>query len=180
MWSRLVRWLPALAWMGVIFLLSSQSGLAVSEDASVDRPIRTVAHLVTFGLLAGLVLLALVWPARPTLPRAALALLLTVLYAVSDEVHQALVPDRAGRAQDVVIDAIGAIFGLLVAWVLLDRRGRPRAVEPAGAPVSVDRLEDGSGSLHAEGQDPQAGRSGGVDVDDATSVEDEIAGHRRG
>ena len=50
--NRLLRWLPALAWMVVIFLLSSRSGLHVSEDAAVDRPIRILAHLATFAFLA--------------------------------------------------------------------------------------------------------------------------------
>jgi VanZ family protein len=115
----LVRWLPALAWMAVIFLLSSQSGLRVSDDASIDRPVRTAAHMATFALLGGLILLALVGRGRPTLPRVLLALGLTVLYAVSDELHQSYVPDRTGRAEDVVIDALGALLGVsATAWLL--------------------------------------------------------------
>lgn len=120
----LVRWLPALAWMAVIFLLSSQSGLRVSEDASIDRPIRTVAHMATFALLAGLILLALVGLRRPTLRTTLLAVSLTVLYAASDELHQSFVPDRTGRAEDVVIDAVGALLGVTATVWLLGRRAR--------------------------------------------------------
>lgn len=120
----LVRWLPALAWMAVIFLLSSQSGLRVSEDASIDRPIRTVAHMATFALLAGLILLALVGLGRPTLRTTLLAVSLTVLYAASDELHQSFVPDRTGRAEDVVIDAVGALLGVTATVWLLGRRAR--------------------------------------------------------
>ncbi len=39
------RWLPAVAWMALIFALSAQSGLRVSDDASVDGPIRHVVHI---------------------------------------------------------------------------------------------------------------------------------------
>ncbi|HKZ91981.1 MAG TPA: VanZ family protein [Candidatus Limnocylindrales bacterium] len=131
----IVRWLPALAWMGVIFLLSSQSGLRVSEDAAVDKPIRLVAHMASYALLAGLLFYALCGAGRPTArgagrptargvgrptARAAtLALVLATLYAVSDELHQAMVPDRTGRPEDVVIDVVGATIGLVIAAFIL-------------------------------------------------------------
>jgi VanZ family protein len=123
----LARWLPALAWMAVIFLLSSQSGLRVTEDAAVDRPIRTAAHLASYALLAGLVLYALGGLGRPSLRNVVLAMAVTAIYAVSDELHQALVPDRTGRAADVLVDVIGASAGLLVAAVVLASRDRLRA-----------------------------------------------------
>jgi VanZ family protein len=37
-----------------------------------------------------------------------------VLYAVSDEVHQALVPGRMGSPLDVAIDAAGVVLGVLL------------------------------------------------------------------
>jgi VanZ family protein len=40
---------------------------------------------------------------------------LAVLYAVSDEVHQTFVAGRHGSPRDVLIDAVGAALGLLVA-----------------------------------------------------------------
>jgi hypothetical protein len=39
-----------------------------------------------------------------------------LLYAVSDEVHQYFVDDRAGRAVDVLIDSAGSMIG--VGWVI--------------------------------------------------------------
>ena len=123
----IVRWLPALAWMGVIFLLSSQSGLRVSEDAAMDKPIRLAAHMASYALLAGLLLYALCGAGRPTArgvgrptARAAtLALVLATLYAVSDELHQAMVPDRTGRPEDIVVDVVGATIGLAIAAFIL-------------------------------------------------------------
>jgi VanZ family protein len=110
--------------MAVIFLLSSQSGLRVSDDASIDRPIRTVAHMATFALLGGLILLAFVGRGRATPRTIVLAVGLTVLYAASDELHQSFVPDRTGRVEDVVIDAVGALLGVATTTWLLGRRAR--------------------------------------------------------
>jgi VanZ family protein len=127
----LLRWLPALAWMALIFVLSSQSGLAVSDDVAVERPLRGVAHLVSFGILAGLLLVAISGIRRPGLAAVMLAFAGTALYAVSDEWHQSMVPTRSARVEDLAIDVIGALIGLAIAWLLLGwlsrRRGRPEA-----------------------------------------------------
>jgi VanZ family protein len=139
------RWLAVVAWMAVIFALSSVSGLRVSQDAEVDRPIRTLAHVAAFGLLGGLVLYALCANARPTIARAILAMAITTLYAVSDELHQSLVPDRSGRAQDVVIDALGALAGLTVAWLVLRRgAGPPKPASPGSGPSGEGATDPGA------------------------------------
>jgi VanZ family protein len=117
--NRLLRWLPALAWMVVIFLLSSRSGLHVSEDAAVDRPIRILAHLATFAFLAALILHAIGGRRAPTARTAGAAVLLTLLYAMSDELHQAFVPGRTGRLQDIGTDLVGAVIGVAIAAMVL-------------------------------------------------------------
>jgi len=49
-----------------------------------------------------------------------------VLYALTDEWHQSFVPDRTGRLDDVVTDAVGALIGLAVAWATLTWSARRR------------------------------------------------------
>ena len=122
----ILLWLPALLWMAVIFVLSSQSGLRVSDDTAVDRPLRTIAHLGSYALLAGLLLFALDRGGRPTLKGVAVAFTVALLYGVSDEFHQSLVPDRTGRADDVLVDALGAVMGVTVAALILVSRSRLR------------------------------------------------------
>ena len=127
------RWLPALAWMALIFLLSSQSGLRVSEDAGprthphrgAPRDVRAARGLLVFAICGR----------RAPSGRAVVgAVGLTLLYAVSDELHQSLVPGRNGRLDDVVIDLAGAVVGAALAAVVLATLGR------AG---SADELERG-------------------------------------
>lgn len=97
------RYAPALALMGVIFLLSSQSSLP-RVDNDLGLLLRKGAHMVEFGLLWALWLWALPGPRS----RAALgALTITMAYAVSDEVHQSFVVGRQPSAVDVAIDAAG-------------------------------------------------------------------------
>ena len=115
------RYAPALALMGLIFLVSGQSSLPQVES-DLDVVLRKVAHMVEFGLLWWLWVRAL----RPAsdLRRAMLgALAITLAYAVSDELHQHFVAGRHASALDVAIDAAG--IGVAVAlW--LPRASRAR------------------------------------------------------
>lgn len=46
-----------------------------------------------------------------------LSLLVTFLYACSDEFHQLFIPGRSGQLKDVLIDTIGGLFMLLVIYL---------------------------------------------------------------
>jgi VanZ family protein len=54
--------------------------------------------------------------------RAWLALLITILYAFSDEYHQTFVPGRHGQLQDVAIDMTGALLAMSLAHSSWGRR----------------------------------------------------------
>lgn len=130
-----VYWLPAIAVMAGIFFLSAQSGLRVSEDVNVERPLRVSGHFIAYATLAGLLLLGLARGRQPRWWQAALAWGLAVAYGASDELHQSFVPDRMGRLNDLTVDAIGAAVGVAIAWIafgLLARRHRGTgALDPA-------------------------------------------------
>jgi VanZ family protein len=117
---RLDLWLPPLALMAVIFILSAQpsldSGLGV-----VDLVGRKLVHFGVYALLC-----FLWWRAFVTVTdsrRAALAAFLVAsAYAVSDEIHQSFVEGRHGAALDWAIDTAGA------AMVAIRVRSSRRAV----------------------------------------------------
>lgn len=117
------RWGPVIAWMALIFVLSAQPGLRVSDDPSVDSPIRHVAHVLAFGVLALLLLRGLSWGApRPwTWRYVVAAVALTTLYGVTDEVHQTYVPLRMGHLIDVGWDLLGAATAIAVLWLAARR-----------------------------------------------------------
>ena len=108
------RWLPVLVWAAVIFALSSVPGLGTGLG-TWDLLLRKLAHLVEFAILGALLARAVpeLW-----------ALLGGIAYAALDELHQHLVAGRTGALQDVAIDAVGVLVGILV-WRRLARR-RPR------------------------------------------------------
>jgi VanZ family protein len=107
--SHLARWLAVAGWMALIFFLSSQSRLPSPEDPLVDLLFKKTAHFTAYAILA-----LLMWRALPSGRWVwALAWLVAVLYAGSDEWHQSFVPGRHPSPWDVVIDASGALAGLL-------------------------------------------------------------------
>ena len=125
-------WLPALVVMAVIFVLSHQSGLRVSEDVNVERPIRVTGHLLAYATLGALLLLALARLDRPRPAQALLAWILAVAFGLTDEFHQSFVPERMGRLNDVVTDAIGAAVGVAIAWLVLSALARARGASSRG------------------------------------------------
>ena len=92
--------------MAVIFVLSAQASLD-SGLGLLDTIGRKLAHFAEYGLLV-----VLWWRAlrtRMSGERAVVgALLIAVIYAATDEYHQAFVEGRSGRPLDWAIDSAGA------------------------------------------------------------------------
>jgi VanZ family protein len=122
--------------MALIFALSAtpdlNSGLGVW-----DTVLRKLAHVTIFAALELTLIRATQWR------RPALASVIAIAYAMSDEVHQHFVAGRHGTPVDVAIDAIG--IGLVVlAWVLAARArggrpGPPWPVRAATEPATASR-----------------------------------------
>ena len=105
----LSTWLPPLAWMLLIFVLSSQHGgghLPAEEVA-----LRKLAHVAEYLVLTLLLVRAL---RRSGLAAAVpVACLAALVYAASDEWHQSFVPGRTATPRDVAIDGIGIALAAL-------------------------------------------------------------------
>jgi len=54
-----------------------------------------------------------------------LAMLIAVLYASSDEIHQIFVPSRGASFFDALLDSGGAILAQLAAWIVNRRERQP-------------------------------------------------------
>ena len=108
---RILTWIPALAWMMVIFAFSQQPALKASTIDWQDFIIRKIAHVTEYFILT----LFYLWPLRKiqgfSRNRALItAGVLAFLYAVTDEYHQTFITGREGRARDVGIDSLGILL----------------------------------------------------------------------
>lgn len=116
--SELPRWLrdiaPLILVMVLIFFLSSRSRLIDIESQTQERLFYKTAHMLAYAVLMWLWWRALAPERQITWPLLAAAFVLTVLYAISDEIHQRYVPGRHGQVADVLFDSGGALAMLLL------------------------------------------------------------------
>ena len=111
------RIIPMLLCMGMIFCLSHQphESLAVSLFPGDDK----LAHMVAYAMLGGTVIYA--FPPRRRSGRRVLvftaAIVIPVLYGISDEYHQRFVAGRNAEFPDVAADAAGAL-AVSVVWLV--------------------------------------------------------------
>jgi hypothetical protein len=119
-WSRwLVDFVPLIFWLALIFAVSARSTLVVIEHEAAEKLFYKGAHMLVYAVLAWLWWRAISPERRIAWSVLLLAWLFTVLYAISDEIHQRFVPGRHGQLADVLFDAAGAL-----AMILLIRRLR--------------------------------------------------------
>lgn len=131
------NWIPFLIWASLIFAFSTDAfssdntagilepvlrnmfpQLAAGDIGRIHSLIRKFGHFSEYFLFARLLMRALrneigaprIWRQH------ALSILITILYAMSDELHQAFVPSRTASALDVLIDSIGGICGILSSY----------------------------------------------------------------
>jgi VanZ family protein len=142
------NWGPVGAWMVVIFLFSTDlcSGAhtssllgpllsslfpAITADQidALHLALRKLGHWSEYFILASLLMRALgkEFPRQTRIARWVWCVLLTTLYAASDEWHQSFVPSRTASLADVTIDSLGAICGTL--WFNGRRRTLPAIQE---------------------------------------------------
>lgn len=126
-WRRVVlAWLPVVAWAFVIMLLSAQPSMRFLPDDGEDFIVRKIGHAGVFGILSLLVWRGLAATTQMRWPWLA-AVVITAVYAVSDEIHQGFVVGRYATVTDVLIDTTGAVVAVLVVGFLVRRVRRARS-----------------------------------------------------
>lgn len=120
LWQRLydhaVRWrlLYAVAGSLAVFTVSSLPVRLPSPVSAQDKVLHALAYFVI-----GITYVNACAPGwrHITTTRALVALAALALFAVSDEVHQAFVPQRVSDPADVLADVIGGAAAVLLGWL---------------------------------------------------------------
>ncbi|MGD6776404.1 VanZ family protein [Sutcliffiella horikoshii] len=144
-----LSWGLVVTWMALIFFLSAQHGeqsaglsggitewvnevveqVVPAAEFQIDEIsffVRKNAHFFAYLLLAILTLNAVRRSGGRDWISMGVAFIVSVLYAISDEVHQLFVPGRSGQVSDVLLDSMGALAGIALYAIISRWLGRKR------------------------------------------------------
>lgn len=104
--KKIIRFLPAIIWMGVIFYFSSRQTTGIGGDSYWIRFIILKSfHLIEYAILT--ILLFIAFSKYKT------TILTSYIYAISDEFHQYFIIGRTAKFQDTLFDLCGILIGIL-------------------------------------------------------------------
>jgi VanZ family protein len=115
-----IRWGPALLVMVIIFAASATPGSDLPQFGVLDFSFKKGGHALGYALLALGYLRGLSYRRTPSRTHLALAVTFSFLYAMTDEYHQSFTPGRNSSPIDVMLDTVGAAFGVVI-WNYLLR-----------------------------------------------------------
>lgn len=145
-----ISWIPAVIIMVFIFMFSSQEA-SVSDETSqsfasrmydfyegvsnhaptehekeeillkINFIVRKVAHGIEYGILCFFIAFHFFALRFHKYKILLYSVVVSMLYAMTDEFHQLFVPGRSGQIGDVVIDTIGAILGSIIFLLVLPK-----------------------------------------------------------
>lgn len=99
-------WLPTILWATLIFYLSSIPNLQVTEDSLLQNLINISAHFLEY-LVLTLLILSSQSKDKFKVKTTHSAVILALIFSVSDEFHQSFVPGRTADLWDVIVDVLG-------------------------------------------------------------------------
>ncbi len=107
----ILRWLPAILMMGIIFSASATPSTHLPSFGMLDVIVKKAGHMLGYGLLG----FSFWYAMRFKKGQLWLAWSLAILYAISDEFHQSFVFGRHPSWVDVLLfDGGGALLFLVV------------------------------------------------------------------
>ena len=85
----------------------------------IESVVRKIAHFSIYTVV-GVLLMALFSTYKlKEINRISFSLILGIIYATSDEIHQAFTPGRGPLVTDVIIDSMGVLLGILLVMLVV-------------------------------------------------------------
>ena len=100
----------------VVEIIPSIKNMPEKENVvdRIESVVRKIAHYSIYTLV-GILLMSLMSTYKlKELDRIAVSLIIGVIYASTDEIHQAFVPGRGPLVTDVILDSMGVLTGICI------------------------------------------------------------------
>ena len=86
----------------------------------IESVIRKIAHFTIY-TLAGFLLMSLMCTYKlKQLDQVSISLIIGVIYASTDEIHQAFIPGRGPQITDVMLDSLGVLTGIFISLLVVE------------------------------------------------------------
>ena len=131
MLKRIINLLLVIIWMALIFMMSSfNSNESSNQSNFIVDILSNIFNINNIGLLSFivrklahfteyLILGIFVYNAVNSYNKKVyIAIIICIIYAISDEVHQLFVPGRSCQILDITIDSIGSIIGIFMLFYI--------------------------------------------------------------
>ncbi len=133
--KRIISLVLLIIWMIVIFIMSSFPGSESSDQSNfivdiiinifkienislISLIVRKLAHITEFLILSILFCNVM----KEFNKNIYLGVLFSFLYAITDEIHQYFVPERACQMTDMLIDLFGILLGLIIYKLFIQKK----------------------------------------------------------
>lgn len=127
--KRYIRLVLILAWMGILFYFSHQDivrskglsffisdkilrvfSLDMDNLPRLDHYVRKSGHFIAYMFLSILIIRFFISRGYGLGKSISLSILLSLIFAATDEFHQLFVDGRRGSVKDIIIDTAGAVY----------------------------------------------------------------------
>ena len=105
------------------FIPSIQQTEENQKEEIIDRiesVIRKIAHFSIYTLVGFLLMSLMGTYKMKEIDQIGTSLIIGVIYASTDEIHQAFIPGRGPQITDVMLDSLGVLTGIFIAILLLE------------------------------------------------------------
>ena len=76
--------------------------------------IRKIAHISEYFILSLLIYLSLIYSDITNKKAIIYSIIISILYSITDEIHQLFIPGRGGQIKDIFIDSTGVFLNTLI------------------------------------------------------------------
>jgi len=108
-----ISWMIALLIAIIIFYISSQSFSQGSPGPEFALK-STIYHFLAFFFFNAFLMISIIKGQHKNKKFLLITILISILYAFSDEFHQYFVPGRSSTISDVLIDTTGILFASII------------------------------------------------------------------
>lgn len=151
-----ISWLPAVIMMIIIFYFSSKPAVRSGESSmliankildvyenitntqiqdedkieilgNIDHVIRKGAHFIEYGILACTIAFHFLLRKKKNFRFFIYTVILSAIYAATDEFHQLFIPGRSGAIKDVLLDSAGAATGAIFFCLIIKLTRKKRS-----------------------------------------------------